>query len=159
MRSAEQIPVTVRTARMMWFVAIGAGVFETVLMMASGGAAEGAVIGVAVRAVVFTAAVMVVQRMSAGRRWARWVLTVALGVLGTLSLTVGPVLWLAEGNSINEVIRNYGTIDLLFGGSRAVHVAAVLSACVLMFMPSANAYFRTRPPRPAPGRASARKRL
>jgi hypothetical protein len=34
-------------------------------------------------------------------------------------------------------------VDLLFGGSRVLHVAAVLAACVLMFGPSANAYVRT----------------
>lgn len=149
MQTAGRVPVAVRKARMMWLVAIGAGVFETVLMVASGRAAEGAVIGVAVRVVVFAAAVLVVLRMFLGQRWARWVLTGTLGVLGTLSLTVDPLLWLAEGNSINELLRNSGAVDLLFGGSRVVHVVAVLSGCVLMFVPSANAYFRTRPRRPA----------
>jgi hypothetical protein len=40
-------------------------------------------------------------------------------------------------------LRKSGTVDLLFGGSRVLHVAAVLAACVLMFGPSANAYVRT----------------
>ena len=129
----------------MWLVAIGEGVLETVLMVAGGRVVGDAVLGVAVRAGVFTAAVLVVWKMFSGRRWARWVLAGTLGVLGTLSLTVDPVLWLAEGNSIDELIRSSGTIDLLFGGSRMIHVAAVLGGCVLMFVPSANAYFRTRP--------------
>jgi len=159
MRSAEQVPVAVRTARTMWLVAIGAGVFETVLMVASGRATGGAVIGVAVRAVVFTAAVVVVLRMFAGRRWARLVLTGTLGFLGTLSLTVGPVLWLAHGNSITGLIRQSGAIDLLFGGSRAVHIAAVLGGCVLMFVPSANVYFRTRPLAPHASETSVGTRL
>nr|GID87433.1 hypothetical protein Ade03nite_63570 [Actinoplanes derwentensis] len=143
----------------MWLVAIGAGVFETVLIVTSGRAAGGSVIGVTVRAVVFIAAVLVVVRMYSGQRWARWVLTGALGLLGTLSLTADPVLWLAEGNSINEAVRNSGAVDLLFGGSRVVHVAAVLCGCVLMFVPSANAYFRTRPPRPAHGPTPVGDRL
>ena len=32
-------------------------------------------------------------------------------------MTVDPVLWLVEGNSINEVIRSSGAVDLLFGGA------------------------------------------
>ena len=159
MQTAEQVPVAVRKARAVWLVAIGAGVFETVLMVASGRAAEGAVIGVVVRAVVFAAAVLVVLRMFSGRRWARWVLTGTLGFLGTLSLTVDPLRWLAEGNSINELLRGSGAVDLLFGGSRVVHVAAVLYGCVLMFVPSANAYFRTRPRRPAREETPVGKRL
>lgn len=159
MQCVEQIPIAVRTARTMWFVAIGAGVFETVLMVTSGRAAGDAVIGVAVRAVVFIAAVLVVRRMFSGQRWARLVLTGTLGFLGTLSLTVDPVLWLAHGNSITELIRQSGIIDLVFGGSRTVHVAAVLGGCVLMFVPSANAYFRPRPSRVAQERTSVGKRL
>ena len=142
----------------MWLVAIGAGVFETVLMVASGRVAGGAVVGVAVRAAVFVAAVVVVLRMYSGHRWARWVLTVALGVVGTLSLTVDPVLWLVDGNSISETVRASEAVDLLFGASRVVHVAAVLCGCVLMFVPPANAYFRARPARPARGRTPAGKR-
>ncbi|GGK28973.1 hypothetical protein GCM10010124_22180 [Pilimelia terevasa] len=144
MRGAESVPGAVRGARAMWLVAIGAGVCETVLIVASGQAGGDAAAGVAVRAAVFAAAVLVVLRMAAGRRWARWLLTVALGVLGTLSLTVEPVRWLARGNSITELVRQAGAVDLLFGGSRVVHVVAVLGGCVLMFVPSANRYFRTR---------------
>ncbi|GAA2354627.1 hypothetical protein [Dactylosporangium salmoneum] len=150
MRSVERVPVAVRAARTMWFVAIGAGVFETVLVVASGRAGGDAVAGVTVRVAVFAAAAFVVLRMSAGRRWARLALAVGLGVLGLLSLVVDPVLWLAHGNSLTALIRESGPVDLLFGASRAVHVAAVLSACLLMFLPSANRYFRTRRPDPLP---------
>jgi hypothetical protein len=158
MRSAQQVPVAVRAARTMWIIAIGAGIFETVLILASGRAGGGAFVGVAVRAVVFAAAVLVVLRMFSGRRWARLVLTAALGVLGTLSLTVDPFLWLVHGNSLTQLIRQSGIIDLLFGGSRVVHVAAVLGGCVLMFVPSANRYFRTSAAYPARDRTSVGKR-
>lgn len=33
-------------------------------------------------------------------------------------------------------------MDLVFGASRVMHVAAVLSAAVLMFLPTATRYFR-----------------
>lgn len=126
----------------MWFIAIGAGVFETVLVTVGDRAGDNAIVGVSIRAAVFVAAFAVVSRMFSGRRWARLVLASALGVLGTLSMTVDPLRWLVHGNSLADVIRRSGLVDLLFGGSRVIHVIAVLAACVCMFVPSANGYFR-----------------
>jgi hypothetical protein len=126
----------------MWLVAIGAGVFETILVVVSGRAGNDAAAGVAVRAIAFAAAIVVALQMFSGRGWARLTLTVALGIVGTLSLILDPVIWLAHGNSLTHLIAQAGIIDLVFGGSRVVHVAAVLAGCVLMFVPSADAYFR-----------------
>ncbi|MER7279199.1 hypothetical protein ABT369_32655 [Dactylosporangium sp. NPDC000244] len=142
MRDIERSPAAVRHARTLWFVAIGAGVFETVLVVASGRAGTDALAGVTVRVLVFAAAALAVLRMAAGRRWARLALAIGLGVFGTLSLTVDPVLWLAQGHALGAVIRESGPVDLLFGASRVVHVAAVLGACALMFTPPASAWFR-----------------
>jgi hypothetical protein len=133
----------------MWIVAIGAGIFETILVVVSGRAGDRAAVGVAVRAIVFAVAIVVVLRMFSGQRWARLTLAAGLGVVGTLSLTVEPVLWLARGNSLTHMVAQAGIIDLVFGSSRIVHVAAVVAGCVLMFMPSANAYFRNPASRPA----------
>ncbi|GAA3266626.1 hypothetical protein Dvina_21810 [Dactylosporangium vinaceum] len=144
MENIERIPAPVRRARTMWAVAIGAGIFETVLVVASGQAGAGAAAGVAVRVAVFAAAALAVAQMAAGRQWARVALAVGLGVFGLLSLVADPLLWLAEGGSPLAVIRESGPVDLLFGASRAVHVTAVLAACALMFQPAANRYFRTR---------------
>ena len=41
------------------------------------------------------------------------------------------------------------TVDLLFGGSRAVHVAAVLGGCVLVSTPSAGRCSRACASHPA----------
>lgn len=118
--------------------------FETALVVAAGRVADDAVTGVAVRAVVFVAAALVVQRMVAGRGWARWALLLTLGVLGTLSMVVSPLLWVARGGSPVAVIQESGVVDLLFGLSRVVHVAAVIGACILMFTPAAGEHFRGR---------------
>jgi hypothetical protein len=142
MRTDTRAPAAVRAAFVMWLVAVGAGVFETVLVVASGQAGGGAAVGVTVRVAVFVAAVLVAVRMRAGRRWARLTLAVGLGVLGTLSLAVDPLLWLLDGNSLSGVLAESGAIDLAFGASRVLHVVAVLAGCVLMFVPSANRYFR-----------------
>ena len=158
MRSPQRAPVAVRAARTTWFVAIGAGVFETALVLAGGRTGGGAVVGVAVRAAVFAVAVLVVLRMSAGRRWAGATLTVALGLLGTASLTADPLLRLLRGNSLPELVGRWGVIDVLFAGSRALHVVAVLGACVLMFLPSADRYFRTPAAHLARGRGPVEMR-
>ena len=51
----------------MWIVAIGAGISETILVVASGRAGDHATAGVAVRAVVFAVAIVIVLRMFSGR--------------------------------------------------------------------------------------------
>ncbi len=129
---------------MTWLVAIAAGVFETIVVVASGQAGNGAAVGVTVRTVVFVAAAWVDRQMMAGRRWARLTLAIGLGVLGTLSLVVDPAIWLVHGNSLTRLLAHAGTADVMFGSSRVVHVTAVLTACALMFTPSANGYFRRR---------------
>jgi hypothetical protein len=144
-------PAAVRAAFTMWLVAIAAGVFETVLVVASGRAGSGAAVGVAIRAVVFIAAAVVAARMLAGRRWARWTLAIGLGVVGTLSLVVDPALWLIHGNSLAKLVAHAGVIDLLVGGSRIVHVCAVVAGCVLMSVSSANEYFRSSTALTRPG--------
>lgn len=128
----------------MWLVAVGAGVFETILVVGSGQAGDGAAVGVVVRTAVFVAAILVAFQMRAGRRWARWALTIGLGLLGTLSLVVDPVRWLLDGNSLGDLLAGASAVDLTFGISRGIHVAAVLAGCVLMFVPAANAFFRDR---------------
>jgi hypothetical protein len=144
MRTDTRAPAAVGAAFVMWLVAVGAGIFETVLVVASGQAGDGAAVGLTARTAVFLAAVLVALRMRAGRQWARLTLAVGLGVLGTLSLVVDPLRWLLDGNSLSHVLAESGPVDLAFGTSRVVHVVAVLSGCVLMFVPAANRYFRRR---------------
>jgi hypothetical protein len=92
--------------------------------------------------VVYTVAVYVIFQMRSGKRWARLTLAVLLGGIGTLSLVVDPISWLAAGHSLGEV---FARADLLFAfvaPIRAVHLAAVVAALVFMFLPAANSYFR-----------------
>lgn len=51
---------------------------------------------------------------------------------------------LLDGKSISAALDQFGALDWLFGISRTVHVAAVLTAVALMFRPAANVYFRKR---------------
>ncbi|MFF3675532.1 hypothetical protein ACFYYS_16235 [Streptomyces sp. NPDC002120] len=140
-------PAEIRTAYALWLTAVAAGAFETVLaigrMAADGTASAGEIgVGLAVRLTVFTAAVLIARRMRDGARWARITLALGLGVLGTASMVVQPLGFLADGGSLSQALSRAGALDWVFGASRAVHVAAVLTAVVLMFRPAANTYLR-----------------
>jgi hypothetical protein len=149
------IPTQLQASYLLWLLAVAAGLFETALVVVDatngevGSAAEVAV-GVAVRLLVFTGAVYLATRLRQGRNWARVALAVLLGGIGTLSLVIGPVTWLAEGGSLTDAVAAADLGSVLFAASRVVHLGAVIAALILMFHPAANAYIRatTR----APGR-------
>jgi hypothetical protein len=67
---------------------------------------------------------------------------VLLGGIGTLSLVIDPILWLAGGNSLREVITEADQLFVLIAPIRTVHLAAVIAALAFMFLPAANTYFR-----------------
>jgi len=139
------VPKPVHAAFVLWIAAVAAGVFETILAvidLAPEGLGAGVVAGVVVRLAVFTAAIYLAVRLRLGRNWARVSLTILLGVVGTLSLVIGPIQWLIEGNSLGKAIADADALTLLFATSRILHLAAVVAATVLMFRPAANAYFR-----------------
>ncbi|MFJ3880336.1 hypothetical protein ACIPW5_23115 [Streptomyces sp. NPDC090077] len=139
-------PAPVRTAYVLWLAAVAAGAFETVLavgrMAADGTGSAGEIgTGLAVRITVFGLAVLFARRMREGARWARVTLALGLGVLGTASMVAQPLGYLAGGGSVADALSRAGALDLLFGASRTVHVAAVLGAVALMFRPAANTWF------------------
>ncbi|MGA4845612.1 hypothetical protein ACOBQB_04855 [Streptomyces sp. G5(2025)] len=159
-------PATVRAAFALWLTVVAAGVFETVLALIGAAATDGDASvgglagGLAVRVAVYSAVVLVAVRMRRGGNGARLALAGVLGVFGTLSLVIGPVRWLAEGHPVGAAFRGLGVVDVLFGASRVLPVAAVLAAVALMFRPSANAWFRTATAGPTPNtwlRTAARR--
>jgi hypothetical protein len=102
--------------------------------------------GLLIRVVVYAVAVYVIFQMRLGKRWARLTLAVLLGGVGTLSLVIDPILWLAAGNSLGEVFARADLLFVLVAPIRAIHLAAVLGALVFMFLPAANNYFRRASP-------------
>jgi hypothetical protein len=152
-------PNDVRASFVLWLAAVAAGVFETILAIieatsGDSGLDTGVIVGVSMRLLIFTVVVYVASRMLLGRNWARFVLAIGLGVLGTLSIVIGPVSWLAGGHTIGEFLARADLIPLLFASSRVVHLIAVFAALVFMFRPAANDYFRAARAarRLAPGR-------
>jgi hypothetical protein len=148
------VPKEVQASFLLWLTAVAAGVLETIIRVidalargaasGSGGDADvtGAISGVVIRAIVYTLVVYIITRMRLGKRWARLTLAVLLGVIGTLSLVIDPISWLAGGNSLQEVFTEADLLFVLIAPIRAVHLAAVIAALVFMFLPAANTYFR-----------------
>ena len=139
------VPGEVQASFLLWLTAVGAGVVETAIRVVyslAGGPESG---GLLIRALVYAVAVYINFRMRLGKRWARIALAVLLGGIGTLSLVVDPISWLAAGNGVGEVFAQADALFFIVAPIRAVHLAAVVAAFVLMFLPAANAYFRCAP--------------
>jgi hypothetical protein len=148
------VPKAVQASFLLWLTAVAAGVLEMIIRiidalamgwaLGSGGETDvtGVISGVVIRVIVYTLVIYIVTRMRLGKRWARLTLAVLLGVIGTLSLVIDPILWLAGGNSLSEVFTEANLLFFLIAPIRTVHLAAVIAALVLMFLPAANTYFR-----------------
>jgi hypothetical protein len=139
------VPREVQASFVLWLTAVGAGVAETAIRVVyslAGGPESG---GLLVRIIVYAVAVYVIAQMRLGKGWARLTLAVLLGGIGTLSLVIDPISWLAGGNSLDEVFAQADILFFLVAPIRAVHLAAVIGALALMFLPAANGYFRRAP--------------
>src|SRR5215208_3703266 len=139
-------PGEVRASFLMWLTAVAAGVLETIIhviySLYVGSWGEADVTGVIIRVIVYTVAVYIIAQMRLGKRWARITLAMLLGVIGTLSLVIEPVSWLAGANSLREVFTQADLLFFIIAPIRAVHLVAVISALVFMFLPASNNYFR-----------------
>jgi hypothetical protein len=148
------IPRQLQASYRLWLVAVAAGLFETALVVVDAtdgdvGSAGQVAVGVAVRLLVFTGAVYLAAQLRRRKNWARVALAVLLGGIGTLSLVIGPITWLAEGGSLADAVATADLGSVLFAASRVVHLGAVIAAVLLMFHPAANAYLRATTPAPA----------
>jgi hypothetical protein len=141
------LPREVQASFLLWLTAVAAGVIETIIrvnysLFWSYGGGEADVTGVAIRVIVYTVMIYIIAQMRLGKTWARTTLAVLLGGIGTLSLVIDPILWLAGGNALREVFVQANLLFYMVAPIRAVHLAAVIAALVFMFLPAANTYFR-----------------
>jgi hypothetical protein len=148
------IPTQLRASYLLWLLAVAAGLFETVLVVVDAtdgdvGTVTQVAVGVTFRLLVFTGLVYLAAQLRQGKNWARISLAVLYGGIGSLSLVVGPVTWLAEGGSLADAVATADPGSVLFAASRVVHLGAVIAALVLMFHPAANAYIRAAARAPA----------
>ena len=137
-----KVPREVQASFLLWLTAVGAGVVETVIRVVVSAAGGPESSGLLTRVIVYTVAVYVITQMRLGKGWARTTLVVLLGVIGTFSLVVDPISWLAAGNSLREVFAQANALFVFVAPVRVVHFVAVMAALVSMFLPAANDYFR-----------------
>ena len=138
-RTRPAAPTTVRAAFAVWLGALAMGVAEMSLRFS-----EAPLGAIGVRLAIYAALALVMLRMRAGHNWARWTLALLLGIVGTLSLVIEPITWLAQGHPIGAAFDDVTFSGTLITLSRAAHLLCVFVAVPLMFVPSANAFFRKR---------------
>jgi hypothetical protein len=148
------VPREVQASFILWLTAVAAGILETIIRVidtlgmgwvsSSGGETDvtGAISNVVIRVIIYTLVVYIITRMRLGKRWARLTLAMLLGVIGTLSLVIDPISWLAGGNSLSDIFTEANLLFFLVAPIRTVHLAAVIAALALMFLPAANSYFQ-----------------
>jgi hypothetical protein len=163
------IPRPLRDSFRLWLLAVAAGLFETALVVADAtdgeiGSAAQVTVGVAVRLLVFTAAVYLAAQLRQGKQWARVALAVGLGGIGTLSLVIGPVTWLAEGGSLADTAAAADLGSVLFAASRVVHLGGGHRGPDLDVPPGRqrlhpNNHTRSRAARATAGRGRRRSQL
>lgn len=144
------VPKEVQASFVLWLTAVAAGVLETIVRVINelftgftlGSGGEVDLTGVVIRVIVYTVAVYIIAQMRLGKRWARLTLAVLLGAIGTLSLVIDPISWLAGGNSLGEAFTQANLLFFVIAPIRAIHLVAVIAALAFMFLPAANNYFR-----------------
>ncbi|MGA6203933.1 hypothetical protein ACPESR_04170 [Nocardia testacea] len=145
-------PTAVTTAFVALVAAVGCGITETAVRGAllPDEADIGALIGGwLLRTGIYLGVLVVAWRMLRGERWAVYLLTVGIGVLGTASLVVEPVRLLAAGGT--GIFADMSATTILLASIRAGHICAVFVAIPAMHIPSARAWFRGGHDSPEPG--------
>ena len=135
-------PSAVTLSVALWLGAILAGVAETVVHLSTPDAPSGS--AVMARSGIYLVLAALVLSLRTGSNAVRWAVAVVLGGVGTLSLVVEPVGYLAAGGSVGAFLATAGWADMTVAGLRTLHVAEVLAALVLLFHPSSTAFFRRR---------------
>jgi hypothetical protein len=140
--ASSAAPAPVRLSIGLWLSAIAAGVAEALVWLVLPEPPTPAALGV--RFAIYTALTVLVLALHTGRNGVRWAVALLLGGIGTLSLVVEPVSWLAAGGDPIAFLTSADAPVLLITALRLLHIAAVLTALTLMFRPAASAYFRRR---------------
>jgi hypothetical protein len=137
-------PLTARAATGAWFLAVGAGVAESILGLTlaihDGAPALGLVAQVALRTILYGGLFVVIDRyFRHGVAWSRWVLAGLLGTIGMASLLIGPISWLTD-HSLGDLSPT--ALFAVEAALRTAHVLAVVTALSLTFHRDTDRWFR-----------------
>lgn len=117
--------------------AVCAGILETVIavgaMIANGGLAPDAPIQIGVRATVFALAFLLIGMLWSGRRAARWLLLILLGVIGLGSMVVPMIILLMDGAGVVAALD--GDVAPGFAVIRAAHIVLVVIGMIALLKP------------------------
>ena len=141
-RRAVAAPEPVRLSILLWLTAIAAGAAEALVYLLLPEPPTLAQVGA--RFAIYAVLTALVLCLRTGRNAVRWVVAVLLGGFGTVSLMIEPASWLLAGGAPTAFLAAAEVPTLIGAVLRVAHVVAVLTALVLMFRPSANAWFRRR---------------
>ncbi|MGO4614353.1 hypothetical protein AB4305_08525 [Nocardia sp. 2YAB30] len=146
-RAAATPPRAVRVAFVGLAVALLAGVAEAVARVMPALERDeadiaGLATGFGLRMAIYLLVLAVAIRMTHGRRWARLLLTVGIGVLGLLSLIIEPLAAALSANEFGDLFIDLTPESFLLGAFRAVHVTAILVAIPALYTRPARRYFR-----------------
>ncbi|GAB3482787.1 hypothetical protein [Nocardiopsis coralliicola] len=142
-------PRAVLVAAALWAAALGAGALETALgavqelTAPTGMPAPALAAAIALRAAVTAAFGAVAVLLWRGRRWARPVLALSLGVVGLATLVGAPLAEIVSGAGPAQAF-GVGETPPGFLAVRVIHIAAVLGATGAMYAPSAGRYLAQR---------------
>lgn len=144
-------PSPVRTAFWLWMAAIATALVELAVRLAIDPrglteAVPGSGPELLIRFAAYALLLVLATLMRRGGNVARHLLTVVFGGLGTLSLVAEPVGWIAGGGDVGAFLAGADAALWTMIVARALHVAAVLGAVVLAYLPASNAYFRRAAP-------------
>lgn len=135
-------PRQVRAAAALLVVALLTGVVEAIAWLwpevlddVGGSAGQ-----LAPRLVLYAVVLVVVWLFLLGRNWARWVLLLGIGVVGTASLIIEPLAWLMSGPDFGAWWRALTVRDGVAALARGVHLLAVLASVALMLHPATRRY-------------------
>lgn len=124
----------------LWSVAVAAGVFESLIAIASvldaGEAGAGLAVQVLVRAFVYAGAALLVHRLARGRRLARPMLTILLGVVGLAAMVVPGLMAMANGDALVSAFGDGKGAAFVF--VRLLHIGTVVLATVMMYAPASS---------------------
>ncbi|GAA1292813.1 hypothetical protein GCM10009609_71960 [Pseudonocardia aurantiaca] len=140
--SPSVAPPPVHASVRLWLAAIAAGAVEALVWLLLPEPPTLAQLGV--RFAIYTGLTVLVLALYTGRNAVRWAVAALLGGIGTLSLVVEPVSWLAAGGDPVAFLTAADGPTLVVSALRVLHIAAVLTALTLMFRPESARFFRRR---------------
>ena len=138
-------PPEVERAISLWLIAVGAGIFETLLRVVHAFATQptpgSTVWDATIRMLLCTGLWSLVLRLRRGEHWLRIALAVVLGGLAALCTVVPVVGSVITGHAVLSFLPDSSGWMVAFAAVQAGYTIAVLLATIRVFSPEASRFF------------------